>query len=92
MTEMNTVQISTDDYNKYIAISAKYTDQKERTAASQRKYFLNTKDEYYARQANWRENNRESFNATCRTRWELTKSEMNRRRREKYALNKKNKD
>jgi len=91
MTEMNTIQISTDDYNKYIALSAKYADQKERIAASQRKYFLNTKDEYYARQAIWREKNRDAFNATCRTRWESNKSEMNRRRREKYAL-KKNKD
>jgi hypothetical protein len=90
MTEMNTIEISTDDYDRYIDITAKYTDQKERRAISHRKYFLCTKDEYYARQATWRKNNRDSFNATRRAKWDLNKTEANRKRREKYALNKKN--
>lgn len=67
------VEIPQNDFNFYMSIFEKFEKDKEKRAQIQRNYFLNNKKSYYQRQKKWRDGH---------------KLELNKKRREKYALKK----
>ena len=69
------ISIPQNDFNFYMSVFEKFEKCKEKRAECQRNYYLNNKSEYYQRQKKWRDGK---------------KLELNKRRREKYALAKLN--
>ena len=69
------IEIPQNDFNFYMSVFEKFEKCKEKRAECQRNYYLNNKSEYYQRQKKWRDGK---------------KVELNKRRREKYALAKLN--
>ncbi len=67
------IEIPQNDFNFYMSVFEKFEKCKEKRAECQRKYYLNNKKSYYERQKKWRDGH---------------KVELNKKRREKYALNK----
>ena len=69
------IEIPQNDFNFYMSVFEKFEKCKEKRAECQRKYYLNNKSAYYERQKKWRDGK---------------KLELNKKRREKYALKKLN--
>ena len=67
------IEIPQNDFNFYMSVFEKFEKCKEKRAECQRNYYLNNKSQYYQRQKKWRDGK---------------KVELNKRRREKYALKK----
>ena len=67
------IEIPQNDFNFYMSVFEKFEKCKEKRAECQRNYYLNNKSQYYERQKKWRDGH---------------KVELNKRRREKYALKK----
>lgn len=67
------IEIPQNDFNFYMSVFEKFEKCKEKRAECQRNYYLNNKSQYYERQKKWRDGH---------------KLELNKRRREKYALKK----
>ncbi len=67
------IEIPQNDFNFYMQVFEKYETNEKKRAECQRKYYLKNKKSYYERQKKWRDGK---------------KVELNKRRREKYALKK----
>lgn len=69
------IEIPQNDFNFYMSVFEKFEKNEKKKAECQRNYYLNNKKSYYERQKKWRDGK---------------KVELNKRRREKYALAKLN--
>ena len=67
------IEIPQNDFNFYMSVFEKFEKNAKKKAECQRNYYLNNKKSYYERQKKWRDGK---------------KLELNKRRREKYALKK----